>query len=124
MAILFVYVCSFQSISFADEYNSGNEKLNYINYSGCSLDVDDYGSAEISAKCLANGGKAIHGKLLLQRKKWYGWSNVKTYDKVGYNGKLYIDDNFQLNQNGKYRLKFTVNCEDEVYTCFSNIITY
>ncbi len=104
--------------------NTNNYRTDNIISASCNLSINSSGKAKISAICDARDGKTIYGKVILKRKTYNGWSNVKTFEKIGYGGELYIDKKYQLNKKGTYKLKFIMSCDGETYSFYSKTKKY
>ncbi len=116
-SLVFVLFLGFTySLSYADVYNV---ETAYITSSRCDIDIDNNGELVVDAICRARDGKTIYGEITIQRRGWFGWFEIESFDEIGYNGKLYVEEFFSLNRTGKYRAKFTVTCVNESYTVYS-----
>ncbi len=86
---------------------------------GSHILIDD-GELVVNGICSAREGKTIYGEIIIQRKGWFGWSDVENIDVTGYDGELYAEEYVSLSRTGKYRAKFTVTCGGETYSVYSN----
>lgn len=120
--LCFVFVLGLifvQSECYADDLTKYGDRTQYIDESFCYLDIDSDGEASIDAFCRAKVNKPIYGKIIIQRERWYGWSNVKTIYVTGYNGRLDTNRCYSLSKKGTYRVKFKTTCCGETYSVYS-----
>ncbi len=128
---LIVMVCSIlvHQVSYADNSNlffsnMMESRNTYISYVSCDIDISDNGELFTVGLCDAIDNKTIYGKLYVQRKSWFGWKTIETFEETGYSGELIMDESLDLSKKGKYRVKLVVTCEGEKSTSYSSVMKY
>ena len=69
--------------------------------------------------CRVRNNKKIEAEIIVQKKGWFGWTNIKTFNINSYSGRIDTTRTYSLTYKGTYRAKFTTTCDGETYSVYS-----